>query len=200
MITRPLHAVASLCLAAMVGLTLIACDSGGDSGTDSSFQNEFSFDVTEVSGSNAAETAAQYLKEVAAEELGGDAEGLLVEPTVLSDMENDMAAACNEHFGPVAPVVPFGDDDEAVELANDTEYGLAASVHSERISRAREVADRIDAGMVHINDQPINNEPHVPFGGMKASGIGRYNGEWIIDELTETKWTSIQHQPRDYPF
>lgn len=59
MITRPLHAVASLCLAAMVGLTLIACDSGGDSGTDSSFQNEFSFDVTEVSGSNAAETAAQ---------------------------------------------------------------------------------------------------------------------------------------------
>ncbi|MFC6874527.1 aldehyde dehydrogenase family protein [Halobellus marinus] len=133
-------------------------------------------------------------------ERGGDADGLFVEPTVLSDMSNDMAAACNEHFGPVAPVVPFGSDEEAVELANDTEYGLAASVHSERIERARDVADRIDAGMVHINDQPINNEPHVPFGGMKASGMGRYNGQWIIDELTETKWTSIQHQPRDYPF
>ncbi|WP_435182606.1 aldehyde dehydrogenase family protein [Halobellus sp. EA9] len=133
-------------------------------------------------------------------ELGGDADGLLVEPTVLSGMENEMAAACNEHFGPVAPVIPFADDDEAVELANDTEYGLAASVHSERISRARDVADRIDAGMVHINDQPINNEPHVPFGGTKNSGMGRYNGEWIIDELTEHKWTSIQHRPREYPF
>ncbi|MDQ2054582.1 aldehyde dehydrogenase family protein [Halobellus sp. H-GB7] len=142
----------------------------------------------------------QSVEQGATLELGGSAEGLLVEPTVLSDMENDMAAACNEHFGPVAPVVPFSDDDEAVELANDTEYGLSASVHSERISRARDVADRIDAGMVHINDQPINNEPHVPFGGTKASGMGRYNGEWIIEELTETKWTSIQHQPRDYPF
>ncbi|SDX64583.1 aldehyde dehydrogenase family protein [Halobellus clavatus] len=142
----------------------------------------------------------QSLEAGATLELGGDADGLFVEPTVLSGMSNEMAAACNEHFGPVAPVVPFGSDDEAVELANDTEYGLAASVHAGRVQRARDVADRIDAGMVHINDQPINNEPHVPFGGMKASGMGRYNGEWIIDELTETKWTSIQHQPRDYPF
>jgi len=142
----------------------------------------------------------QSVEQGATLELGGTADGLLVEPTVLSGMENEMAAACNEHFGPVAPIVPFSDDDEAVELANDTEYGLAASVHSDRISRARTVADRIDAGMVHINDQPINNEPHVPFGGMKASGIGRYNGQWIIDELTETKWTSIQHQPRTYSF
>ncbi|ARS88756.1 aldehyde dehydrogenase family protein [Natrarchaeobaculum aegyptiacum] len=133
-------------------------------------------------------------------ELGGSGDGLFVEPTVLSGMTNDMAAACNEHFGPVAPIVPFADDEEAVELANATEYGLAASVHSREIRRARTVADAIDAGMVHINDQPINNEPHVPFGGMKASGMGRYNSEWIIDEFTEPKWTSIQHEPREYPF
>jgi aldehyde dehydrogenase (NAD+) len=111
-----------------------------------------------------------------------------------------MAAACNEHFGPIAPVIPFSDDEEAVELANATEYGLAASVHSEDRGRARDVADQIDAGMVHVNDQTVNVEPHVPFGGMKDSGMGRYNGKWIIDEFTETKWTSVQREPRDYLF
>ena len=133
-------------------------------------------------------------------ELGGGNDGLFVEPTVLSEMENDMAAACNEHFGPVAPIVPFESDAEAIELANDTEYGLSASVHSRDRGRAERVADAIDAGMVHINDQPINNEPHVPFGGMKDSGMGRYNGEYIIDELTETKWVSVQRDEREYPF
>jgi aldehyde dehydrogenase (NAD+) len=105
-----------------------------------------------------------------------------------------MAAACNEHFGPIAPVVPFADEEEAVELANDTEYGLAGSVFGER-DDAEAVADRIDHGMVHVND-----EPHVPFGGMGASGFGRYNGEYILDELTETKWISVQRESRDYPF
>ncbi|MFC6835568.1 aldehyde dehydrogenase family protein [Halomarina ordinaria] len=133
-------------------------------------------------------------------ETGGEAEGRFVEPTVLSGATNDMSAACNEHFGPVAPVVPVADDEEAVELANDTEYGLAASVHSTDRERAERVADRIDAGMVHINDQPVNDEPHVPFGGVKASGIGRFNGEYIMEELTRTKWVSVQRDERDYPF
>ncbi|MFC6873062.1 aldehyde dehydrogenase family protein [Halobellus marinus] len=133
-------------------------------------------------------------------ETGGEGDGLFVEPTVLTNVTNDMAAACNEHFGPVAPIIPFSDDDEAVELANDTEYGLAASVHSTDRGRARDVADRIDAGMVHVNDQTVNVEPHVPFGGVKDSGMGRYNGKWIIDEFTQTKWTSIQREPREYPF
>ncbi|ELY50883.1 aldehyde dehydrogenase family protein [Natronolimnohabitans innermongolicus] len=150
------------------------------------------------------DTILEYVDQSVAEgatlEHGGTAEGLLVEPTVLSDMRNDMAAACNEHFGPVAPIIPFETDAEAVELANATEYGLAGSVHSSDVARARDVADEIEAGMVHINDQPINNEPHVPFGGTKASGMGRYNGEWIIDEFTEPKWTSIQHEPREYSF
>jgi aldehyde dehydrogenase (NAD+) len=125
---------------------------------------------------------------------------LFVEPTVLSGVTNDMAAACNEHFGPVAPVIPFADDDEAVALANDTEYGLAGSVHSADRGRARDVADRIDVGMMHVNDQPVNVDPHAPFGGTKASGVGRYNGDWIIDELTEVKWTSVQREPRGYLF
>ncbi|RLM88290.1 aldehyde dehydrogenase family protein [Halobellus sp. Atlit-38R] len=133
-------------------------------------------------------------------ETGGAGEGLFVEPTVLTNVTNEMAAACNEHFGPVAPIIPFSDDDEAVKLANDTEYGLAASVHSADRGRARDVADRIEAGMVHVNDQTVNVEPHVPFGGVKDSGMGRYNGKWIIDEFTQTKWTSVQREPREYPF
>ncbi|MFC4248313.1 aldehyde dehydrogenase family protein [Natribaculum luteum] len=156
--------------------------------------------INETERDNILEYVEKSVEQGATLELGGSADGLFVEPTVLSEMDNDMAAACNEHFGPVAPIIPFETDEEAIELANATEYGLAASVHSTTISRARDVADEIEAGMVHINDQPINNEPHVPFGGTKASGMGRYNGEWIIDELTEPKWTSIQHEPRDYSF
>ncbi|QSW98920.1 aldehyde dehydrogenase family protein [Haloterrigena alkaliphila] len=131
-------------------------------------------------------------------ETGGEADGLFVEPTVLSDCTNDMPTACNEHFGPVAPVIPFSDDDEAIELANDTEYGLSASVFCEDEDRARDLADRIEAGMVHINDQPINEDHNAPFGGVKDSGLGRYHGEWIVRELTEPKWISVQNEDRDY--
>jgi aldehyde dehydrogenase (NAD+) len=142
----------------------------------------------------------QTVEQGATLETGGDHDGRFVEPTVLSDASNEMSAACNEHFGPVAPVIPFADDEEAVEIANDTEYGLAASVFGGDRSRAEDVADGIDAGMVHINDQPVNDEPHVPFGGMKASGIGRYNGEHVLREFTETKWVSVQREHREYPF
>jgi len=131
-------------------------------------------------------------------ETGGEADGLFVEPTVLSDCTNDMPTACNEHFGPVAPVIPFSDDEEAIELANDTEYGLSASVFCEDVDCARDLADRIEAGMVHINDQPINEDHNAPFGGVKQSGLGRYHGEWIVRELTEPKWISVQGEERDY--
>ncbi|WP_265109800.1 aldehyde dehydrogenase family protein [Halosolutus halophilus] len=133
-------------------------------------------------------------------ETGGDHDGLIVEPTVLSDAENDMAAACNEHFGPIAPVVPYSSDAEAIELANDTIHGLSGSVHSEDLDQARRIADGIETGMIHVNDQPMNDEPHVPFGGMKQSGLGRYNADSILEELTTTKWVSIQREPREYPF
>ncbi|ELY42726.1 aldehyde dehydrogenase family protein [Natronorubrum tibetense] len=133
-------------------------------------------------------------------ETGGDHDGLVVQPTVLSDADNDMAAACNEHFGPVAPVIPYSSDEEAIELANDTIHGLSGSVHSEDLAQARSIADGIETGMIHINDQPVNDEPHVPFGGMKQSGLGRYNGESIIEELTTTKWISVQRESREYPF
>ncbi|WP_049926703.1 aldehyde dehydrogenase family protein [Halopiger goleimassiliensis] len=133
-------------------------------------------------------------------EAGGDHDGLFVEPTVLSGVSADMPVACNEHFGPVAPVIPFESDEEAIRIANDTEYGLSGSVHSTDLERARDVADALETGMVHINDQPLNDEPHVPFGGVGASGMGRYNDEWILEILTTTKWISVQREPREYPY
>ncbi|WP_254767074.1 aldehyde dehydrogenase family protein [Salinilacihabitans rarus] len=133
-------------------------------------------------------------------ETGGDADGLVVEPTVLSAVDPEMEAACNEHFGPIAPVIPFSEEDEAIEVANDTVHGLSGSVHSQDLEQARRIADGIHTGMIHVNDQPMNDEPHVPFGGMKESGLGRYNAESILDEVTTTKWISIQREPREYPF
>lgn len=132
-------------------------------------------------------------------ETGGDYDGLFVEPTVLSDATNEMSASCNEHFGPVAPIIPFSSDEEAIRIANDTEHGLSSAVRCDDLERARELADQIEAGMVHINDQPLHEEANMPFGGVKMSGMGRgFHGEWILDEFTQTKWISEQHEPRDY--
>lgn len=125
---------------------------------------------------------------------------LVVEPTVLSGVTQEMAAACNEHFGPIAPVISFSDVDEAVEIANATEYGLSGSVHAGDLGVARDIADRMDTGHVHINDQPVNDEAHVPFSGTNASGMGGYNSDVIMRGVTETKWVSIQREDREYPF
>jgi aldehyde dehydrogenase (NAD+) len=132
-------------------------------------------------------------------ETGGQYENPYVEPTVLTDVTNEMPASCNEHFGPIAPIIPFETDEEAIQLANATDYGLAASVHSEDLGHARDIADQIDVGMVHINDQPANDEPHMPFGGTKQSGLGRFNDRWVLDEYTEPKWISVQREDRQYP-
>lgn len=147
---------------------------------------------------NITDFVEQSIAQGATLETGGKGEPLFFEPTVLSEATNEMAAACNEHFGPVAPVIAVDSDEEAIETANDTEYGLAASVQCNDLDRARSLADRIESGMVHINDHPIQDEPNAPFGGMKQSGLGRYNGEWIRDELLEEKWISVQHEDRDY--
>ncbi|MFT4950136.1 MAG: aldehyde dehydrogenase (NAD+) [Natronomonas sp.] len=140
----------------------------------------------------------QTVDEGATLETGGEAEGLFFEPTVLSGATNEMAASCNEHFGPIAPVIEVPSAEAAIEVANDTEYGLAAAVQCRDLDRARELANQVESGMVHINDHPIQDEPNAPFGGLKESGLGRYNGEWVMDELVEPKWISVQHEDREY--
>ncbi|ALX49507.1 MULTISPECIES: aldehyde dehydrogenase family protein [Bacillaceae] len=133
--------------------------------------------------------------------MGGTTEGNILEPTILTEVTNDMPIASNEIFGPVAPIIAFKDVDEAIKIANDSPYGLSGAVHSASLENGVNVARRIHTGMVHVNDQSINDEAHVPFGGEKDSGIGRFNGDWALEEFTTTRWISVQHKKRNYgPF
>jgi len=132
---------------------------------------------------------------------GGTYEGLFYRPTVLSDVHLDAPAWTDEIFGPVAPVVTFASDDEAVELANSSEYGLSAGVYSRSISRGLAIAQRIRAGMVHVNDQTVNDEATIPFGGMGASGNGsRFGGAANWDEFAEWQWVTVRDDPKSFPF
>jgi benzaldehyde dehydrogenase (NAD) len=132
---------------------------------------------------------------------GGTHEGLFYRPTVLADVTTALPAWTDEIFGPVAPVVPFGSDDEAVALANDTEYGLAGGVYSRSISRGLAIAQRIKAGMVHVNDQTINDEALIPFGGMGISGNGgRFGGEANLEAFTEWQWVTVRDEPKSYAY
>jgi len=130
---------------------------------------------------------------------GGTHQGLFYRPTVLADVTTDQPAWTDEIFGPVAPVVKFDSDEEAIALANDSEYGLAAGVYSRSISRGLSIANRIKAGMVHVNDQTINDEAIVPFGGMGMSGNGgRFGGEANLDEFTQWQWVTVRDEPRSF--
>ena len=133
--------------------------------------------------------------------VGGTHEGLFYQPTVLADVTRDLPAWTDEIFGPVAPVVTFDSDEEALALANDTEYGLAGGVYSRSISRGLALAQRIKAGMVHVNDQTVNDEATIPFGGMGISGNGsRFGGAANWDEFTQWQWVTIRDEPRSFPY
>jgi len=132
---------------------------------------------------------------------GGTHEGNFYRPTVLTNVKPGMAAFDEEIFGPVAPITTFKTDDEAVALANGTEYGLSASVHSKSLDHARAVARRLRSGMVHINDQTVNDDPRAPFGGVGASGNGsRQGGHASLDEYTTWHWSTERAEPPMYPF
>lgn len=130
--------------------------------------------------------------------LEGEPEGLIVPPIVLVDVTNDMPCAREENFGPVAPLIAFGDEDEAIAIANDTRAGLSAAIFTGEIGHGAKLARRIEAGMVHVNDSPVNDEANTAFGGVKESGIGRFGGVWAMDEFTEARWISVQFEPRQY--
>jgi len=120
------------------------------------------------------------------ERLAGDlAGGNFVAPTIFADVANSSTIAQEEIFGPVLAVVPFEDEDEAVRLANDTEYGLGASVFSADAQRAFRVSRKLRAGTIGVNGFQI--EPHLPFGGFKESGLGREGGDSSIEAYTELK-------------
>ncbi|WP_206197405.1 aldehyde dehydrogenase family protein [Peribacillus frigoritolerans] len=131
---------------------------------------------------------------------GGEIDGNVMHPIILTNVTNDMPIAKNEIFGPVAPILKAKDEAEAIQLANGSPYGLSGSVFTKDLHRGVAVAKQIETGMIHVNDQSVNDEPHVAFGGEKDSGLGRFGGEWALDKFTTVKWIGVQEKDRSYPF
>jgi len=133
--------------------------------------------------------------------VGGTHDGLFYRPTVLADVSTDLPAWTDEIFGPVAPVVVFDTEEEALALANDSEYGLTGAVYSRSISRGLALAQRFRSGMVHVNDQTVNDEATIPFGGMGASGNGsRFGGAANWDEFAEWQWVTVREDAKSFPY
>lgn len=135
---------------------------------------------------------AQAKEEGARVALEGPIEGRLVHPHVFTDVTREMEIARDEIFGPLIGVLKADDEAHAIELANDPEFGLSAAIYSTDIDHASQVALQIESGMVHINDLTVNDESHVMFGGMKNSGLGRFNGDWAIEEFTDDRWIGVK--------
>jgi len=110
-----------------------------------------------------------------------------------------MRIYAEEAFGPVVSIIPVDDDEEAIRVANDTEYGLAAAIFSRDVPRALELAQRIESGICHVNDATVHDEPQMPFGGLKASGWGRFGGTQAIGEFSDVRWITVQGLDREYP-
>ncbi|GAA0370956.1 aldehyde dehydrogenase family protein [Streptomyces blastmyceticus] len=132
--------------------------------------------------------------------LRGTTSGTLVAPSVLTGLPADSPILTQEIFGPVALIIPFDGEEEAVRIANATPYGLSGAVHTGDVERGVRIAKRIDTGMIHVNDGTVHDEAIVPFGGEKHSGVGRLNGDAMVDVFTTTKWISIQHGRSRFPF
>jgi vanillin dehydrogenase len=130
---------------------------------------------------------------------GGGADGPCFAPTVLKGVTPEMRIYGEESFGPVVSIVAVDGVDEAVRVANDTEYGLSSAVFGEDVDAALEVAQRLETGMCHINDTTVHDEPQMPFGGVKDSGWGRFGGHAATEEFTELRWITVQEEPREYP-
>ena len=132
---------------------------------------------------------------------GGTYEELFYRPTVLADVPTTAPAYTEEIFGPVAPVVRFDTMDEAVRLARETPYGLSLGILTRDVMRGLEIAERIPSGLVHINDQTVNDEANIPFGGVKESGTGgRLGGAAAnLEAFTDTQWITVRGTLPAYP-
>jgi aldehyde dehydrogenase (NAD+) len=132
--------------------------------------------------------------------LGGEPQGLVLPPHVFADVTNSMAVAQDETFGPIAPIIKVDGEEEALRVANDTDYGLSSAVFTRDLERGRRFALGVQAGMTHINDSTFEDSPTAPFGGEKNSGLGRFGGEWIINEFTRDHWVTVRYEKRPYLF
>jgi acyl-CoA reductase-like NAD-dependent aldehyde dehydrogenase len=130
---------------------------------------------------------------------GGKRNGTIWSATLLDHVTPQMRIYKEESFGPVKGIIRVDGDEEAIRIANDTEYGLSSAVFSRNIQRAMAVAKRVQAGICHINGPTVNDEAQMPFGGTKDSGYGRFGGTAAIAEFTELRWITIE-QHQHYPF
>jgi benzaldehyde dehydrogenase (NAD) len=130
---------------------------------------------------------------------GAEADGPCYRPTVLNGVTPEMRIYHEESFGPVVGIMSADSPEEAVRIANDTEYGLAAAVFGGHVPTALDVARQIESGICHVNGATVHDEPQMPFGGVKASGWGRFGGKAAIEEFTELRWITVQHGSRHYP-
>ena len=131
---------------------------------------------------------------------GAKSEGPCYYPTVLTHVDPNTRLWREETFGPVVTVIEVENEEEALAVANDTTYGLSGAVITHDITKALFIAERMETGMVHINDQTVGDEPQVPFGGIKDSGYGRFGGRGSLEEFTETRWIALQRTPRQFFF
>lgn len=133
---------------------------------------------------------------------GGTFEDLFYRPTVLADVPKTAPAYTDEIFGPVAPVVTFDSVEDAIKIATDTPYGLSLGILTTDVMRGLEIADQIPSGLVHINDQTINDEANIPFGGVLDSGNGSRHGgaQANLDAFTDTQWITVRGSLPSYPF
>ncbi len=132
--------------------------------------------------------------------LGGPAEGLVLPPHVFLDVDNSSPLAQSELFGPIALIIRADGEEEALRLANQTEYGLSSAVFTRDEARGVRFGLRVQAGMTHVNDCTIADDANNMFGGEKNSGLGRFGGDWVISEFTTDHWVTVQHSAPGYPF
>ncbi|MGO8082302.1 aldehyde dehydrogenase [Rhizobium leguminosarum] len=131
---------------------------------------------------------------------GGKRSGTVVEATLLDHVTPEMRVYSEESFGPVKPIIRVSGEEEAIRIANDSEYGLSSAVFSRNVQRAMAVAARIESGICHINGPTVHDEAQMPFGGVKGSGYGRFGGKAAIAEFTDLRWITVEDSAQHYPF
>jgi aldehyde dehydrogenase (NAD+) len=132
--------------------------------------------------------------------LDGTREGNILTPTIFGNILPDSPLAQTEFFSPIVVIIKAASDEEAIEIANNTEFGLSSAIFTTDLEKGEQLAAGLEFGMTHVNDQTVNAIENTPFGGVKGSGMGRFGNPWVIDEFTETKWVSIQIEERQFPF
>ncbi|WP_437773635.1 aldehyde dehydrogenase [Arthrobacter sp. KNU40] len=173
-------------------LTLVAGDPGSSSAPLGAVATEGGADRVRRLLGDALDKGAELIA-------GGPGQGVLIPATVLDHVKPTMDVYGEESFGPLVSIVRARDTDDAVRIANDTEFGLSSAVFGRDTAQALGVARRLNAGMCHINGATVHDEAQMPFGGVQSSGHGRFGGEAGIAEFTELRWISIETQPGHFP-